>query len=279
MKRIDAVHRNILAVLAAVVLSSVSLLPAMAEEEKPSADFSVSALSAYIWRGFELSHDSLVIQPSATVGYKGFSANFWGNLDTDPYTAHDEKDSSNNWTETDLTLAYSRGFFDDFLSTEVGYIYYDLNGATVSSGDPDDSQEFYLSLGLDTLLAPTLTVYKEFSHYPSWYILLSISHAFQITEAVSLELSASASYLKSQDEDAYPEIDGRGEVKGEFNNFHDGLISASLPVAVSEFFTIAPTVAYSFPLCGEASDQMEAFSRTGKDDNFLYGGVTCTFAF
>ena len=57
----------------------------MAEEkvEVPSADASVAFLSKYVWRGFELSDDSIVIQPSMTVAYKGFGMNLWGNLDTD----------------------------------------------------------------------------------------------------------------------------------------------------------------------------------------------------
>ena len=40
----------------------------VAEVEKPTADFTVSALSAYIWRGQQQTKDSMVIQPSATVG-------------------------------------------------------------------------------------------------------------------------------------------------------------------------------------------------------------------
>jgi len=77
---------------------------AYAEEDKPTADLTFGAYSQYIWHGFELSKDSLVIQPSMTVAYKGFSANLWGNLDTDQYS--DTTDGTNNWNETDMTLAY-----------------------------------------------------------------------------------------------------------------------------------------------------------------------------
>ena len=70
------------------------------EEEKPAADLTVSVLSQYIWRGFALSDDGVVIQPSMTIGYKGFAFNLWGNLDTDPAGDLD------NWNETDMTLSY-----------------------------------------------------------------------------------------------------------------------------------------------------------------------------
>jgi len=42
------------------------------EEERPNLSADVVFLSKYIWRGYELSRNSLVIQPSVTAGYKGF---------------------------------------------------------------------------------------------------------------------------------------------------------------------------------------------------------------
>jgi hypothetical protein len=251
-------------------IATWGLMPAYGSEEKPSADFSVSALSAYIWRGQELSRDSIVVQPSMTISYSGFSANLWGNLDTEPYTSSDEEDDSSNWNETDWTLSYGKQFGP--VGAELGYIYYALDGF-------DDSQEVFLSLGLDTLLAPTLSVYKEFNHYPHWYILFGISHAFEITDTVSLELSGSASYLKSDDKGAYPEINNGEATDDEFSNFHDGTIAVSLPISVSEYITVTPSIAYTFALTGDASDQMKWFSQRGDDDSFVYGGVTLSFAF
>lgn len=261
--------RRFLAVIAGLVLSAVIILPAIAEEDRPSADLSASVLSDYIWRGQELSRDSIVVQPSMTIGYKGLSANLWGNLDTDPYVA--AGNSPSNWNETDLTLSYGRDFGP--LNISGGYIYYGLDGA-------DDSQEVFLGLGVDTLLSPSLTVYKEIDSYMHWYFLLGISHSFKITEAVSLDFSASASYLKSEDAADYPEINDQGVATGnKFNNFHDGVISARLPVSVAKYVTIIPSLSYTFPLSSDASDEMKYRSKTGKDDNFVYGGVTLSLAF
>ena len=265
----NTLMRNTLTVVAALILTTFLIVPASAEEETPTADLSVAALSAYIWRGQELSKDSIVFQPSMTVGYKGFAANFWGNLDTDPH--ENLGDGTNNWNETDFTLAYARGFGS--LSSELGYIYYGLDGA-------DDSQELYLSLGLDTLLSPTLTVYREFAHYPGWYLLLGISHALELKENISLELGGSVSYLAGDSEDDYPEIDDDGEPTGDkFSNLHDGTISASLPITVTEYVTVTPSIAYIFPLSSDAENRMEALSVEGDETDFVYGGVTVSFAF
>jgi uncharacterized protein (TIGR02001 family) len=253
-------------VILSVILALSFVPPAFAQGEAPSAELSVSFLSAYIWRGQELSKNSIVVEPSTTVSYKGFSANMWGNLDTDPNDG-----TKSNWNETDFTLSYGREF--GMLSAELGWIYYSLDNA-------DDTQELYLSLGADALLSPTLTIYRDFATAPLTYVLLGISHTLELTEAVSLELAGSISYLKSNDKGEYPEYnDQLVATSKEFDNFHDGTISASLPISAGKYFTITPSASYVFALTNDAENDMKARSQNGDDNNFFYGGVTVTMAF
>src|SRR5208283_5545500 len=51
------------------------------EEPAVTGTASVSFLNQYIFRGYQLGKDSLIIQPSLGASYKGFTANFWGNID------------------------------------------------------------------------------------------------------------------------------------------------------------------------------------------------------
>jgi len=261
----------------------ISAAPGTAEEQKPTADFTVYGLSAYIWRGQELTRNSVVVQPSATVSYRGLSANLWGNLDTKPWTPTDA-DNPANWTETDLTLSYSRAFGP--VTAGVGYIYYGLNATVKGAADPPDSQEVFVSLGLNTILSPTLTVYKEIDHYKQWYVLLGVSHSFELTKAVSLKMSASGSYLKSEYADpadplntGYPKYVNGSPTSDKFNNFHDGTVSVALPVSIAEHVTITPIVSYIFPLSDEARDEMKGRSKSTESSSFLVGGVGLTFAF
>lgn len=276
--------RILMAALSALLMLSAA--PAMAEEsteDSVTGDVTVSVLSAYIWRGQELSRHGAVVQPSATVSYKGFTANIWGNLDLKPYSAFNE-DLSKNYTETDVTLSYARQF--GIVNAEAGYIYYALAGGSTGAEDLQDSQELYLSIGLDTLLAPTLTVYKDIDHYRQWYATLGISHAFEFHKRVSLELAAQVSYLKSEDSDTYSEFNSSALATTEkFNNFHDGTISASLPVSVTDRLTITPMLAYVFPLTKDAKYEMKGRGLKGsvfpseRDSAFLYGGVALSFSF
>ncbi len=248
-----------------------------AAEEKPTADLTVSALSAYIWRGQQQTRDSLVIQPSMTVGYKGFSANVWGNLDTNPYSPTDASYSS-NWTETDLTLSYSRAFGP--VTAGVGYIYYSLNAPFSGAVDPLDSQELFISLAGNVLLAPTLTVYKEIDHYHQWYILFGVSHTFELTKTIGLKLAGSVSYLKSEDATTYPKYDDNAlPTADKFSNFHDGVLSVTLPITPWKYVTIAPTASWVFPLSDDAKNEMKGRSKNGNEYNYFYGGVNLSFAF
>lgn len=245
-----------------LIFSSINL---WAEEQaKPSASADVGVFSQYIWRGFELSKDSIVIQPSVTVGYKDVSFNLWGNLDTDYYP-----DDEAQFNETDMTLSYDKSF--GMVSLGVGYIYYGLDGI-------DDSQEIYLSVGLDTLLSPSLTVYREIAHLPSWYISLGISHSFELPKEMTLDLAGSIGYYAS-DDDAFVEIDDNlNPTTDKYNALHNGLISVGLTIPVGKYFSVVPMIAYSFPLSNDADNLITSTSFSNESD-FFYGGVTASISF
>jgi hypothetical protein len=237
--------------IAAVSLLIAAGIPAaMAEEEMPTAEASVSIYSAYIWRGFGLSDDSMVIQPSMTVGYKGFAMNLWGNLDTDYYAENTTK-----YNETDITLSYDGAY--EKLGYGVGYIYYALDAA-------DDTQEIYGTLSYDIMLSPTLTFYYDVDHFSgAYYATFDISHSFTIAANYVLDLGALVSYM-DDDED--------------YDAFHNGVLSASMTFSFAKYFSLTPEVNYSFALSDDAKDYIKEGS-VDDDDNYFYGGATLSFAF
>lgn len=236
-------------------------------EDRPQLSADVAFLSQYIWRGYAFSKDSLVIQPSVTAGYKGFALNLWGNLDTD--FADEPYESNTKWNETDMTFSYGRSF--GMVGVEAGFIYYALDGAY-------DSKEFYLSGGVDTLLAPTLTVYREVSKLQGWYIALGLSHSFELPYDLTLDVAGTFSYYKS-DNDHMVEYNHDLTPTGErFNGLHDGLVSVGLGIPFWKYFTVTPSVAYAFPLSHQADNELQAGSMDGDADHIM-GGVTLSMAF
>ncbi len=263
MEKKQWIPRGLIAgIFTAITLGS---LPCQAAPEL-SADATVGLYSGYIWRGYELSKDSVVIQPSVTVGYNGFAFNLWGNLDTDQSTDLFSEDG-NKWNETDMTISYDGSY--TLLNYSVGYIYYALEGI-------NDTQEIYLSLGLDLPASPTLSIYRDIDAAPGWYIALDLSHSINLTEELSLDLGAKLSYLVVDDESTLADP---SDPSSEYSDFHDAVFSVSLPYAVAENITITPELYYSFALGSDAKDVMENASADGNDSDFFYGGVSASLAF
>jgi hypothetical protein len=234
------------------------------EEPKPYSTAAVTFASKYVWRGYELSKDSLVIQPSLTVGYQGFEANLWGNLDTnDHYTGIDKM----NWNETDLTLSYTKELGPIKLSG--GYIYYALDNA---------SQELFLKIAGNILLTPTLSVYREIANYPGWYFNLGVSHSLNLTKTITLDMAASVGYQVS-DTDKIVKYDNQLlPTTDKYQALHDGLISVGLTIPFSKYFAVKPMVAYSLPLSDDAKYRIKGTSLSNAD-NFFFGGITFTGTF
>ena len=237
------------------ILAGALAVPVMvAAEDRPSADLSVAVYNQFIDRGFAYSKDSLVIQPSMTVSHKGFCFNLWGNLDTDQYGMESE---SFNWNETDLTISYDGSVGK--LAYSAGFVHFDT--------DSGDSEEVYLGVSLDTLLAPSLKLYSDIANYPGWYLKFGVSHSVSLGEDFSLDLGATIGYL--DDEDTYSEL-------------HDGVLSATIPFAIGEYLTITPELSVSMALSSDAEDMLNAANLAAIDDEestFVYGGVLTSFAF
>lgn len=268
-----------------------------AEEVRPTTELTVSVLSAYISKGDELSRNSIVIQPQIMLGYKGLSLTVWGNLDTRPYLAETSTykgDKRHNWTETDLTLAYNRSF--GIVNTGIAYAYfgnaaYWNSDATGAGPDQKDDQEFSVFLGLNTILSPNLKVARSFDSTQIWYMLLGLSHTFELNKVVGLTISASGSYLISQDDNRLKiNSDGTdrkadGSRNDRYNNFHDAVVSLNLPIKPTSYLTITPQISYIFPTGGDAKYDMR-FRSMQQDTTFvdrqsayLVGGVAVALSF
>ena len=242
-------------------------LDRIVDEDRPTLSADVTFMSQYVWRGYGYSKDSLVIQPSVTAGYKGFNMLIWGNFDTD-YAFEPYKGES-KWNETDFAFYYGHNF--GIVGLEGGFVYYALDGI-------DDSKEFFISIGLDVILAPTLTVYREVSCYQGWYINLGLGHSFELPYDMLLNLAGSFGYYDS-DNDTMLEFDNDLLPTGKrFSGLHDGLLSVGLTIPFWKYFTVTPSIAYAFPLSHQADNEMQALSLDGKAKH-LFGGVTLSMAF
>jgi hypothetical protein len=255
-----------------------------AKEDKPTASVGVDIMSQYIWRGFALSRNSAVLQPSVTVGYKGFSVNIWGNFDTSenaPQILTPRTGAS--WNETDFTFGYSREIFkSDWLKSltlNVGCIYYAYDKVLYPQGD---SFEFYYGLAADfQLLKLTIMGNTEVFHYPGNWLTVGVSRVFELPfkNKMTMELGNNYIFLFSRDFVAYPKQPISNPAgTNSFSGPLVGQLYATLNIPVHEYVTISPKVGFWYGLGGN-STQLLKFASWDTRQNHVYGGVNVNFAF
>jgi len=233
--------RAISLAVAVIVVFAVSLVQSTSAEDYGAApkdnsflsdvslDVELLWISKYIWRGMNLVNGD-VIQPSVTVGYKGFSGNLWGSYDL----TNDER-KRHQLTEWDYTLDYSFGWKK--LGFTVGATYYDLRHIHIK-----DSADAFAIVSVDVPLRPTLAVWKAIKQTEGSYWRFSLSHSFDLPKiADRLEPSL--------------EIEGRvGWGSGRHNETNFGLrrrafvdagLYVSLPIKFSKHMAFKPVISYT----------------------------------
>ncbi len=164
-------------------------------EDKVTGSVVLSGLNRYVFRGYEIGSHSVVLEPSVTVSYKGFSLNVWGNIDSSEHQTQSfpskalDRIGKTTFNETDLTLSYTYNI--DKLALTGGFIYYGTQYA-------DETQELFVSGSYDMIAHPTLAVYRDIDRYPGTYINLSLSQSIPVYKLsngdVTLDLGAGFGY-------------------------------------------------------------------------------------
>lgn len=224
-----------------------------------SADFTV--YSEYIFRGVDLSGSDILLSPSATFGYKGFSAYYWGGFnDADPGGP-----AGGRWyEETDLGADYTFTLLDGKLSITGGavwYLYLDrLSGA--------DTVELYGKASYDTFLQPSVSLYWDIDELHGGYLTFGISHSFDIGSKIGLPEGQSLSI----DPSAALSIDlgYNSRVSQSDVQFNDLLLGLSAPWQITENICLHAGV--------QLSIAMDSLNDIGQGNELIgSGGVTFSF--
>lgn len=230
-----------------------------------------TGLNKYIFRGAELSARSVVLEPSVTINYKGFSLNLWGNMDTDQHSTQIfSGNGQKSWNETDLTLSYTYSI--DKLGLTGGYIYYGTDYT-------QQTQEIFVSATYDMIAHPTLAIYRDIDAHPGTYVNLSFSQSLPVTKLsngdLTVDLGAGFGYYH---------VDDSGE---KYSALHDGMVKVGLTVPVYKNVVVQPIMQYWFPLSGTSHHDHNVIidgtsvntNPAGHIDNtFVYGiGLTLNF--
>ena len=217
----------------------------------------VGVFDKYVWRGYDLSGSTPVVQGGIDVSAHNLTLSYWGNLqlkgDPDNGNFGETGYEGGNISEAEVGIDYAIPL-GETLTLNVGNLFYQTDGE-------DDTNELYLTASFNTLLQPKMTVYDDWDeNKDTRFYTLEIGHSFEF-DKVTLNAGALASYAEGVD-------------------YFDGLLATNEPwnaelsltadVAVTEQFTITPSFLYSAPLGDDAR------YRT---DTELVGGLTVSHSF
>ncbi|MCX7794219.1 MAG: hypothetical protein N2257_07450 [Thermodesulfovibrionales bacterium] len=244
-------------------------------EDKVTGSASIGVYNRYIFRGYEIG-SSAVVQPAVSISYKGFSATYWGNIDTEEKRTQSfvpDREGQKSFNEVDLILSYTYPLGK--LSLTGGYIYYNTKYTS-------ETEEFFISLAYDTILKPVLTIYRDINEYVGTYINLTLAHSIALSNKISLDLGASASYFAGEDDYWNTYESSTGAYTGEkYRAFHDGMVKAGLTIPVADSLTVQPVVQYFFPLSSKAKRIVDgnSYNPNGHLDETFVTGVNVTLSF
>jgi len=147
------------------------------------------------------------------------------------------------------------------LGFSAGYIY-----NAFPQGKDDNTQEVYVGLSYDTLLALSLTAYFDMEQQGGCYLELGLGHSFSLPYNTSLDLAGALGY--SIDED------GTDDGYYDDNGFTHAQATATLSYSPLHHVTLAPFV--SVQLC--IDDKVKNQDDVGKDV-VVWGGLTVKIEF
>jgi len=229
-----------------MVLSTAAVTLAAVQVE---GDVYAGFADKYLWRGWNLSGGKPVLQGGVDVSANGFTLSYWSNIQL----KSDDVFRSGEATETDTTIDYS---FDvnDMVSMSVGHIFYALDGI-------NDTAEFYAGASLNTLLAPSLTVYWDYDEATDdgLFFSASIGHDFELADKLGLSLGALVSYNDHSDYST-----------GDYAAWHNYELSAGLSYAVNDQVSVDASYIFSDPISDAANDIL---------DTEMVSSISVSFAF
>lgn len=233
----------------------------------------LTVYSAYIWRG-QILYDTPVWQPAQNICLKfGENAEYgwiktrlWSNW---AINAYKKPHRFGNMSIVDETVSYNKTFFDS-LDAEAGVIMYQFPNRH-GSGMRDTDEFLAGLLWRNAYLTPRAYVYWDFDtngHNPEnmLYFDFDFTHAFKLTDALSLVLGSGFGVANGPYMDHYT----KGRMNGEaFNNFHT---DASLYYQVTKWLKAGCSLSYYYSLSRQVRhsnyDMHDAYNA-----GILRGGV------
>lgn len=231
-------------------------------EPAPSKEWSVTLgmdyYTEYIFRGVDLSSSQPLFSPSAIAKYKGFAFSYYG------YYC-DGQNPNNTWyQETDLSLDYTKTFFNDKLAVTGGAVYYWYPDGNSGA----DTWELYGKATWSCYVNPYIALNWDIDEFHGGYGAVGINHSYDLTSLLKLKDGQTLAIVPS----AQLGIDfGYNSRATQSNvNWNDVLLGVSVP------FNITPALSIHAGI--QVSIAMNSLNDIGQHNDCI-GNVGISYGF
>ncbi|HEY5653920.1 MAG TPA: TorF family putative porin [Pontiella sp.] len=261
---------SMVALMAAGIVSAQEMV-IVNQGSSQGADVEVTAeaalVSSYVWRGQVLNNDA-VLQPQLTVEKNGVSFNIWGNYDLGENGAG----ISSDYSEIDMTLAYTLPIDVNDMAFDVGIIRYDFPNVVVGGEEIPATTELFVSatiLSFSDYFIPSATLFGDIDEVNGTYVLFDVVAPLEISDVFAVEAGVSAGYGNTSYNDYY----FAGDKESGFNDYNL-YVNASYEVA--ENISVSLNMTYTILDGGEIEDAADVLYE---DKEKFWGGVNVAYDF
>jgi hypothetical protein len=259
--------------------------------EAPAKDFSQTEVSAeaalltsYVWRGQVLNND-FVFQPQLTASQYGVSLNVWGNYDF----GKNYYGIENDFSELDISLAYSLPLNLNDIAFDVGLINYNYPANSEGFNAPSNSRQQGVNdqsvtelfaaahwMTFQEYVIPSVTLFGNIHRAKGVYILFDVVAPYQISDYAWVEGGISAGWGDSSYNDYYWGVPGNASLASQDSKFNDFNFYASGSYEIIENVTASANVTYTLLNGGSIRD---AAKLIYEDDSKLWAGFNIAYDF
>jgi hypothetical protein len=213
------------------------------DASRPEVTVEAALMTAYVWRG-QVYNNDFVVQPQITIAQYGVSFNIWGNFDL----GENYYGISGDWSEVDLSLAYSLPLDINEMAFDVGIIGYDypangdVSGELRKGFNNKSTTELFAAatvLSWQDYVIPSFTLFGDIDEANGVYFLFDIVAPYEVSEYVAVEGGISAGYGNTSYNDYY--FGGNQDAGWNDFNFYGNasyLIQEGLTLSANVTFTM-----------------------------------------
>ncbi|NOY00605.1 MAG: hypothetical protein GXP30_12850 [Verrucomicrobia bacterium] len=216
--------------------------------EETNASIAVGYNTSYIFRGVNYGDNQVTAQIDYDIPNTPLAIGAWyGN----PTQGRGLNPAQTDELDLYATVSHSFGSVEAWLGY-TAYLFPETGGGRLGNSSTNE-----VGTGIVTSAGPidlAVSAYYDFN-IEGWYVDATAGHSFDISDIVSLELSAGISYQNDY-----------FSAGGDFNSV---LVVAALPIALTDTATLRPYVAGNFALSAIDSFQ----------DDQIFGGISLSVAF